>query len=69
VFHVKGLTKRESLQLEWSLKHKRYPGVAGVQGRWKTLQRLMNGTVKRWTSNAPLLTDVKRHLTIVKFPS
>lgn len=66
VFHVRGLTKREALQLEWSLKHKRWPGASGVEGRWKTLNRLLNG-VERWTSNAPLLSDVKPHLTVVKF--
>jgi predicted GIY-YIG superfamily endonuclease len=66
VFHVKGLTKREALQLEWAVKHKRYPGVGGIQGRWKTLQRLMT-TVERWTSNAPLLSKIRPYLTVVKF--
>jgi predicted GIY-YIG superfamily endonuclease len=66
VFHVRGLTKRESLQLEYALKHKRFPGVGGVQGRWKTLQRLLN-SVERWTRNSPLLSEVKPHLSVVKF--
>lgn len=67
VFHVKGLTKREALSLEYSIKHKRYPGVAGVQGRWKTLQRLIDGTVERWTKNAPLLTSIKHHIKVIRF--
>lgn len=67
VFHVRGLTKREALQLEYACKHKRFPGVSGVQGRWKTLHRLMNGSVERWTSNSPLLATVRPHLSVVKF--
>jgi hypothetical protein len=67
VFHVRGLTKREALQLEWACKHKRFPGVSGVQGRWKTLNRLLNGSVERWTRNAPLLSELKPHLSVVKF--
>lgn len=65
IFHVTGLTKREALQLEWALKHRRFPGVAGVRGRWKTLQRLMN--VDRWTRNAPLLKEIRSFIKVVKF--
>lgn len=65
IFHVCGLTKREALQLEFSMKHRRFPGVAGVKGRLLTLKRLMN--VERWTRNAPSLASIKHHIKIIKF--
>lgn len=65
VFHVHGLTKREALQLEWAVKHRRYPGVAGVRGRWLTLQRLMQR--ERWTRNAPPLAQIRSFIKVTKF--
>lgn len=62
IFHVKGLTKREALQLEWAIKHKRVPGVSGVEGRRRTLARLM--TLERWTRNAPLLSRIRHRIRI-----
>lgn len=65
IFHVTGLTKTEALQLEWAMKHKRHPGVAGVEGRVKTLERLMR--VERWTRRAPALAKIRKHIKIVNF--
>lgn len=65
-FHVRGLTKREALQLEWAVKHKRYPGVAGPEGRLLTVRRLLT-KVERWTSNSPRLRDIRHHLKLVHF--
>lgn len=64
--HVTGLTKREALQLEWAVKHKRHPGVAGPEGRLLTVRRLLT-QVERWTSNAPRLRDIRHHLKLVRF--
>ncbi len=65
LFHVTGLTKREALQLEWAMKKKRVSGVSGPLGRRKTLERLMQ--VDRWTSNAPLVAKIRRHIKITHF--
>jgi predicted GIY-YIG superfamily endonuclease len=65
IFHVQGLTKREALQLEWAIKHRRHPGVAGVRGRWLTLQGLMKRD--RWTRNAPPLKEIRSFIKIVRF--
>lgn len=66
LFHVKGLTHREALQLEYALKRKRVSGVSGPLGRKRTLVRLMT-QVTRWTRNAPLLSTIRHHIKIVYF--
>jgi len=54
--HVTGLTKTQALQLEWAIKHRRRGGVAGPDGRVRTLEFLMTQT--RWTAKAPLIDDI-----------
>jgi predicted GIY-YIG superfamily endonuclease len=61
LFHITGFTKRESLQLEWALKHRR-AGTSGPKGRVKTLQKLLH--LPRWTNNAPLLCEIAPHMEI-----
>ncbi len=66
LFHVTGLTHREGLQLEWSIKRRRVSGVSGPLGRRRTLERLMT-QVDRWTRNAPLLSRIRHHIKIIYF--
>lgn len=65
ILHVAGLKKREALQLEWAMKHKRCPGVSGAQGRIKTMQRLMK--CERWTQSATPLKKIIKHINIKLF--
>jgi predicted GIY-YIG superfamily endonuclease len=61
LFHVRGLTHIEALQLEWALKHRRQKGYSGPRGRIVTLEFLLfSGKVKQWTKRAPLLTTLQK---------
>lgn len=66
VFVVAGLTKREALQLEWAIKHRRVPRLVGVNGRMATLKRLMT-QVDRWTRHAPPRREVARRIKVHVF--
>lgn len=53
LFHVTGLTKKEALQLEWAIKHRRKKGFSGPKGRIVTLEFLLfSGTVDKWTNKS-----------------
>jgi len=61
-FYASGLTKREALQLEWAMKHKRASGCSGLQGRLKTYSRLMK--LERWCRKAPLLSKIRHRIKL-----
>jgi predicted GIY-YIG superfamily endonuclease len=66
--HVTGLTRREALQLEWASKHRRVPGISGLRGRVRTVERLLSAPKHgRWTSNAPLLSTIRHHIKVKHF--
>lgn len=53
LFTIHGLTcKKEVLQLEWAIKHRRRKGYSGVKGRIRTLEYLLSLPVS-WTKKAP----------------
>lgn len=53
--HVTGLTKKQALQLEWALKHRRKG--SGPSGRVKTLEFLLG--LNRWTEKATACADLR----------
>ena len=58
---VSGLQRRDALQLEWAVKHKRSAG-AGLKGRVKTLQRLL--TLERWCKKARPVAELRATLRV-----
>lgn len=65
VFHVTGLNKREALQLEWALKHKRVSGASGVTGRKRTLAHVMR--LPRWCTRATPTHEIVHRIKIKLF--
>lgn len=66
--HVTGLTRREALQLEFSIKRKRVPGISGLRGRVRTVEKLLSAPKNgRWTSKSPLLCDIRHHIKVKHF--
>lgn len=65
VFHVTGLNKREALQLEWALKHKRARNVSGVIGRKRTLARVMR--LERWCTRATPTKEIIHRIKMQEF--
>ena len=59
-FHVSGFTKRQALQFEWAMKHRRKG--SRLTGRCKTLWFLLG--LERWTKKAPRVQDLKLNVTL-----
>ena len=59
-FHVSGLNKRQALQLEWAMKHRRKG--SWLTGRCKTLWFLLG--LDRWTKKAPLVDTLKLKIKV-----
>lgn len=72
IFTIHGLkSKREVLQLEWAIKHRRRKGYSGIKGRIRTLEYLFD-LPESWTKKAPPICTmnlkIKLHgLTIKKY--
>lgn len=55
LIHVSKLNKKQALQLEWALKHKR-KGGSGPRGRIVTLESLMRE--EKWTAKSTPLSEI-----------